>query len=136
MAIQIVIPQLGESVVEGTIGKWLKKEGEKVDKDEPIVEIATDKINIEIPSPKAGILAKILVKEGTVVPVGQQIGILAEPGNPWLIFLLLSLLEKLLKNRCPRRQFLLPAAQSQSRKKRRTSRGFLRQSGAWSKNIT
>lgn len=81
MAIPIVIPQLGESVVEGTIGKWLKKEGEKVDKDEPIVEIATDKINIEIPSPKAGTLGKILAQEGSVVPVGEQIGILAEPGE-------------------------------------------------------
>jgi len=81
MAIQIVVPQLGESVVEGTISKWLKKEGEKVDKDEPIVEIATDKINIEIPSPKAGTLGKIIVKEGTVVPVGELIALLAEPGE-------------------------------------------------------
>ena len=81
MAIQIVVPQLGESVVEGTISKWLKKEGEKVEKDEPIVEIATDKINIEIPSPKAGTLGKIIVKEGTVVPVGELIALLAEPGE-------------------------------------------------------
>ena len=81
MAIQIVIPQLGESVVEGTISKWLKKEGDKVEKDEPIVEIATDKINIEIPSPKAGILGKIVVREGSVVPVGELIGLLAEPGE-------------------------------------------------------
>jgi 2-oxoglutarate dehydrogenase E2 component (dihydrolipoamide succinyltransferase) len=81
MAIEIVIPQLGESVVEGTISKWLKKEGDKIDKDEPLVEIATDKINIEIPSPKAGTLGKIIVKEGTVVPVGELIGILAEPGE-------------------------------------------------------
>ena len=81
MAIEIVVPQLGESVVEGTISKWLKKEGDKVDKDEPIVEIATDKINIEIPSPKAGVLGKIVVKEGTVVPVGELIGVLPEPGE-------------------------------------------------------
>ncbi len=81
MAIEIVIPQLGESVVEGTISKWLKKEGDKIDKDEPLVEIATDKINIEIPSPKAGTLGKIIVKEGTVVPVGELIGLLAEPGE-------------------------------------------------------
>ncbi len=81
MPIPIVVPQLGESVVEGTVGKWLKKEGEKVAKDEPIVEIMTDKINVEIPSPKAGVLAKILVPENTVVPIGQEIGILAEVGE-------------------------------------------------------
>ncbi|EQB62944.1 MAG: Dihydrolipoamide acetyltransferase E2 component of pyruvate dehydrogenase complex [candidate division Zixibacteria bacterium RBG-1] len=81
MPIPIVVPQLGESVVEGTVGKWLKKEGEKVAKDEPIVEIMTDKINVEIPSPKAGVLAKILVPENTVVPIGQEIGILAEAGE-------------------------------------------------------
>ena len=81
MPIPIVIPQLGESVVEGTVGKWLKKEGDKVAKDEPIVEIMTDKINVEIPSPKAGVLAKILVPENTVVPIGQEIGILAEVGE-------------------------------------------------------
>src|SRR3972149_5966857 len=81
MPISIVVPQLGESVVEGTVGKWLKKEGEKVAKDEPIVEIMTDKINVEIPSPKAGVLAKILVPENTVVPIGQEIGILAEAGE-------------------------------------------------------
>ena len=81
MPIPIVVPQLGESVVEGTVGKWLKKEGEKVAKDEPLVEIMTDKINVEIPSPKAGVLAKILVPENTVVPIGQEIGILAEAGE-------------------------------------------------------
>lgn len=81
MPIPIVVPQLGESVVEGTVGKWLKKEGEKVAKDEPIVEIMTDKINVEIPSPKAGVLAKILVPENTVVPIGQEIGILAVAGE-------------------------------------------------------
>src|SRR3990170_8730881 len=81
MPIPIVVPQLGESVVEGTVGKWLKKEGEKVAKDEPIVEIMTDKINVEIPSPKAGVLAKILVPENTVVPIGKEIGILAEAGE-------------------------------------------------------
>ncbi|HKZ22580.1 MAG TPA: dihydrolipoyllysine-residue succinyltransferase [candidate division Zixibacteria bacterium] len=81
MPIPIVVPQLGESVVEGTVGKWLKKEGEKVAKDEPIVEIMTDKINVEIPSPKAGVLAKILVPENTVVPIGQEIGILAVVGE-------------------------------------------------------
>ena len=81
MPVSIVVPQLGESVVEGTVGKWLKKEGEKVAKDEPIVEIMTDKINVEIPSPKAGVLAKILVAENTVVPIGKEIGILAEAGE-------------------------------------------------------
>ena len=55
MPVTIVVPQLGESVVEGTIGKWLKKVGDPIAKDEPIVEIITDKINIELPAPVAGI---------------------------------------------------------------------------------
>ncbi|MCI0532228.1 MAG: dihydrolipoyllysine-residue succinyltransferase [candidate division Zixibacteria bacterium] len=81
MAIPVVVPHLGESVVEGTIMKWLKKVGDKVEKDDPLVEIATDKINIELPSPDAGIMGKILVKEGSLVPVGEEIAILAEKGE-------------------------------------------------------
>ena len=76
MAVSIVVPPLGESIVEGTIVKWLKKEGEKVGKDEPVVEIMTDKINVELPAPEAGILVKILQQEGTIVPIGTQIGVL------------------------------------------------------------
>ena len=66
MPVTIVVPQLGESVVEGTIGKWLKKVGEPIAKDEPVVEIITDKINIELPAPSAGTLGEITAGEGTV----------------------------------------------------------------------
>ncbi|HEY3155811.1 MAG TPA: dihydrolipoamide acetyltransferase family protein [Candidatus Eisenbacteria bacterium] len=81
MPVTIVVPQLGESVVEGTVGKWLKKEGEPIAKDEPIVEIITDKINIELPAPAAGTLGKITVPEGTVAQVGQQLGVILLQGE-------------------------------------------------------
>jgi 2-oxoglutarate dehydrogenase complex dihydrolipoamide succinyltransferase (E2) component len=74
MAISIVVPQLGESVAEGTVAKWLKAVGDKVRKEEPLVEIQTDKINVEIPSPAEGTLSNILVPEGTTVLVGTEIG--------------------------------------------------------------
>lgn len=74
MAMSIVVPQLGESVAEGTVAKWLKAVGDKVRKEEPIVEIQTDKINVEIPSPAEGTLSEILVAEGTTVLVGTEIG--------------------------------------------------------------
>jgi len=81
MPVTIVVPQLGESVVEGTVGKWLKKEGEPIAKDEPIVEIITDKINIELPAPAAGTLGKITIPEGTVAQVGQQLGVILQQGE-------------------------------------------------------
>src|SRR3990172_638263 len=81
MPVTIVVPQLGESVVEGTIGKWLKKVGEPIAKDEPIVEIITDKINIELPAPTAGTLGQILLAEGTVAQVGQELGLILAPGE-------------------------------------------------------
>lgn len=77
MAISIVVPQLGESVAEGTVAKWLKAPGDKVRKEEPLVEIQTDKINVEIPSPAEGTLAAIVVAEGTTVLVGTEIGSIA-----------------------------------------------------------
>src|SRR5881398_465427 len=67
---QIKMPQLGESVTEGTVEKWLKREGEFVKRDEPIVEVVTDKVNAEIPSPFEGTLVKIEVEEGNTVAVG------------------------------------------------------------------
>jgi len=73
----ITMPQLGESVTEGTIGRWLKNPGDRVERDEPLVEIITDKVNAEIPSPSAGTLERINVPEGTVVAVGQEIAFLA-----------------------------------------------------------
>src|SRR5437870_10175970 len=81
MPITIVVPQLGESVVEGTIGKWLKKVGDPIAKDEPVVEIITDKINIELPAPSPGTLGKITVPEGTVAQVGQQLGVILQQGE-------------------------------------------------------
>ncbi|MCC6651893.1 MAG: hypothetical protein IT348_12150, partial [Candidatus Eisenbacteria bacterium] len=77
MAISIVVPQLGESVAEGTVAKWLKAVGDKVRKEEPLVEIQTDKINVEIPSPSDGTLTSIVIAEGTTVLVGTEIGVLS-----------------------------------------------------------
>ncbi|MBI5709048.1 MAG: E3 binding domain-containing protein, partial [Candidatus Eisenbacteria bacterium] len=77
MPISIVVPQLGESVAEGTVSRWLKRVGEKVRREEPLVEIQTDKINVEIPSPAEGVLQAITVPEGTTVLVGTEIGVLA-----------------------------------------------------------
>src|SRR5436853_4643492 len=70
---QIKMPQLGESVTEGTVDKWLKHEGDFVKRDEPIVEVVTDKVNAEIPSPFEGKLVKIAVSEGETVRVGSVI---------------------------------------------------------------
>jgi 2-oxoisovalerate dehydrogenase E2 component (dihydrolipoyl transacylase) len=80
MPVNITMPQLGESLAEGTIGKWLKKEGESVARDEPLVEIITDKVTAEMPSPAAGVLGSIAVDEGTTVPVGTTIATIDETG--------------------------------------------------------
>lgn len=76
----VTMPQLGESVAEGTIGKWLKKVGEHVGKDEPIVEVITDKVNAEVPSPFEGTLTQILVAEGQTVPNEAAIAVIEEAG--------------------------------------------------------
>jgi pyruvate/2-oxoglutarate dehydrogenase complex dihydrolipoamide acyltransferase (E2) component len=81
MPISIVVPQLGESVAEGTVARWLKAQGDRVRKEEPLVEIQTDKINVEIPSPAEGTLSQILVAEGTTVLVGTEIAQLLAPGE-------------------------------------------------------
>src|SRR5437763_15622730 len=82
MAISIVVPQLGESVAEGTVARWLKAVGDKVRKEEPLVEIQTDKINVEIPSPAEGTLSAIVIAEGTTVLVGTEIGQISGAGEP------------------------------------------------------
>ena len=74
MSEKIVVPALGESVTEATVSKWLKTVGEKVDSDEPIVELETDKVNVEVPSPSDGVLENISVKEGDTVEVGALLG--------------------------------------------------------------
>ena len=74
MSNQIIVPSLGESVTEATVSKWLKQVGEKVDSDEPLVELETDKVNVEVPSPLTGTLSSIRVKEGDTVEVGALLG--------------------------------------------------------------
>jgi 2-oxoglutarate dehydrogenase E2 component (dihydrolipoamide succinyltransferase) len=71
MKIDVVMPGMGESITEGTVAKWLKKPGDPVEKDEALLEITTDKIDSEIPSPEAGVLAEVLVEEGATVEIGQ-----------------------------------------------------------------
>ncbi|MDP8922494.1 MAG: 2-oxo acid dehydrogenase subunit E2 [Chloroflexota bacterium] len=78
MTTSISMPQLGESVAEGTIGRWLKAPGERVERDEPIVEVITDKVNAEIPSPVAGVLERIVVPEGETVSVGAEIAVIGD----------------------------------------------------------
>ncbi|MBV8087416.1 MAG: 2-oxo acid dehydrogenase subunit E2 [Chloroflexi bacterium] len=81
MAIKILMPQLGESVSEGVVGRWLKQVGDHVERDEPLVEIMTDKVNAEIPAIAAGVLKAISVHEGETVPVGTEIALLEEAGG-------------------------------------------------------
>src|ERR687895_1010643 len=73
---QVTMPQLGESVAEGTIGKWLKQPGDQVAKYEPLLEVITDKVNAEVPSPFEGVLKEILVEEGATVPNNAEIAVI------------------------------------------------------------
>jgi 2-oxoglutarate dehydrogenase E2 component (dihydrolipoamide succinyltransferase) len=79
--VQLIMPKMGESVAEATILKWLKKEGDKIEMDEPVLEIATDKVDSEVPSPAAGVLSKRMFEEGQVVKVGQVIAMIAAEGE-------------------------------------------------------
>ncbi|MGH3090393.1 MAG: dihydrolipoamide acetyltransferase family protein [Rubrobacteraceae bacterium] len=81
MSKPVTMPQLGESVTEGTIARWLKSEGEEIEKDEPIAEVDTDKVSAELPSPLAGKLEKLLVAEGDTVDVGTEIALVAVEGE-------------------------------------------------------
>lgn len=81
MSVSVTLPKMGESVVEGTIIRWLKAEGDAVAMDEPIVEISTDKIDTEIPSPAAGVLARIVAQPDETVEVGAEIAVIEEGGN-------------------------------------------------------
>ena len=74
MSEKILVPVLGESIVEATVSKWLKNEGDIVEADEPVVELETDKVNLEVPSPTSGVLEKINSKDGSVVEVGATLG--------------------------------------------------------------
>src|SRR5436190_13843389 len=81
MAIDVVMPQMGESIAEGTVVRWIKKPGEKVERDEPLLEISTDKVDAEIPSPAAGTLSEILVKEGQTVAVNSVVARISGEGE-------------------------------------------------------
>src|SRR5436305_812217 len=81
MATNVVMPKMGESISEGTILRWLKKEGDTVAKDEPILEISTDKVDTEVPSPFAGTLSKIVAQEKETVPVGGTIAFISGAGG-------------------------------------------------------
>ena len=75
---KILVPTLGESITEATVSKWLKNEGDSVEADEPIVELETDKVNLEVPSPVTGQLSKIDSKDGSTVKVGETLGSVSE----------------------------------------------------------
>lgn len=81
MSVEVVMPQMGESITEGTVSKWLKKVGERVERDEPLLEISTDKVDAEVPSPQAGVLLEIRVEEGETVEVDSVVGVLGEIGE-------------------------------------------------------
>jgi 2-oxoglutarate dehydrogenase E2 component (dihydrolipoamide succinyltransferase) len=81
MSDRILVPALGESVTEATVAKWLKNEGDKVNADEAIVELETDKVNIEVPAPSGGTIEKISVKEGQTVDVGALLGTITQSKN-------------------------------------------------------
>ena len=78
MSVEILVPVLGESITEATVSKWLKKSGENIKADEPIVELETDKVNLEVPSPVNGVLTNIKTKEGETVKVGALLGVVTE----------------------------------------------------------
>src|SRR5437879_5169068 len=80
MPVDVLMPQMGESIFEGTITKWLKKPGDKVERDEPLFEISTDKVDAEIPAPSAGVLKEIKVAEGQTVPIQTVVAVIDAAG--------------------------------------------------------
>src|ERR1700678_1594887 len=81
MPSDVVMPQMGESIFEGTLTKWLKNVGDAVEKDEPLFEISTDKVDAEIPSPVAGVLSEIKFPEGATVEVNRVVAVISETGE-------------------------------------------------------
>src|SRR5688572_8283608 len=81
MATDVVMPQMGESIAEGTITKWLVKVGDQIERDKPLFEISTDKVDAEIPSPASGVLLEIRNQEGETVPVNQVVAVIGEAGE-------------------------------------------------------
>src|SRR5215212_11585070 len=81
MPTDVVMPQMGESIAEGTIVRWVKKVGDTVERDEPLFEISTDKVDAEIPSPVAGVVTEIRAKEGETVDVNSVVAVIGEAGS-------------------------------------------------------
>src|SRR5512147_1655436 len=81
MAVSVTLPALGESVTEGTVTRWLKQQGERVEADEPLLEVSTDKVDTEIPAPAAGVLVAIRVGEDETVDVGTELAVIDEAGR-------------------------------------------------------
>src|SRR5713101_7218319 len=81
MPTDVIMPQMGESIFEGTLTKWLKKPGDKVQRDEPLFEISTDKVDAEIPAPASGILKEVKVAEGATVQVNTVVGVIDAEGS-------------------------------------------------------
>src|SRR3954470_15152439 len=81
MPTSVTMPALGESVTEGTVTRWLKQEGEQVEVDEPLLEVSTDKVDTEIPSPAAGVLTRIVVGEDETAQVGSELAVIAGDGE-------------------------------------------------------
>src|SRR5436190_23126209 len=81
MATEVVMPQMGESIAEGTLVKWLKNVGDKVERDEPLFEISTDKVDAEIPSPSAGTLLEVIVQPGQTVDINTVVGRIGAAGE-------------------------------------------------------
>ena len=81
MSENIIVPALGESITEATVSKWIKNQGEQVKEDEPIVELETDKVNVEVPSPAEGVISKINFKTGDTVEVGALLGTISSQGD-------------------------------------------------------
>src|SRR5438270_13876155 len=80
MPVSVTMPRLGESVSEGTVTRWLKKEGDRVEADEPLLEVSTDKVDTEIPAPASGVLSSIKVAEDETVEVGVELAVIDESG--------------------------------------------------------
>src|SRR5262247_1181446 len=78
MPVSVTMPRLGESVTEGTVTRWLKQEGDRVEADEPLLEVSTDKVDTEIPSPASGVLQRIVVREDETVAVGTELAVIGD----------------------------------------------------------
>src|SRR5580698_4464620 len=85
MPTEVIMPQMGESIFEGTITKWFKKTGDRVQKDEPLFEISTDKVDAEIPSPVAGVLSEIKIAEGATVEVNTVVAVIGGSTEPQIV---------------------------------------------------